>query len=70
MNSNEEKIVVGMPNVKKTCERCKYGLALGPYMTSCAYFKRKPHDIYYEGKGCPYFRMARKFENNNENEVL
>lgn len=63
MKLEEEQIVINMPNIKKTCEKCKYGVAITPYLTSCAYFKRKPKEIYYEGKKCPYFRMAINFKN-------
>lgn len=61
---NEKELTFNFAKISNTCEKCKYGVIVNPNYTNCVkYPKGKPDEIYFGGKECPMFVLAKKFMN-------
>ena len=57
-NENEEKTMVVRTCDENTipCKDCFWGKLGGALKYSCAEFKQKPDEVYFESQPCPKFR--------------
>ncbi len=43
-----------IPKIENTCEKCRFAI-IDACRISCAKYRVKPQEIYYEGEDCPKF---------------
>lgn len=57
LENNNEEMSVQMCNPETIpCKDCFWGKLGGILKNSCAEFKQKPYDVYFESQPCPKFR--------------
>lgn len=55
-NSNDEMSIQMCDENRIQCKTCKWARLAGPTCGSCAEYKNKPADVYFEGQPCPKFK--------------